>query len=186
VTGDVSEDEGGNVGVNIRVEIHMACRPSSIVNSMKLTVRLLGALLSLPCVAQTAHQGTIYFFRRHYRGTHKALSVCRWRARRTDAERKLFSINVDPGVHRLSQDLNFQSNRSVNSEEEVTDVDVPAGGIICIEVTFADARGLLKHARFTPTPPSIARDRLQEVHPLDARWIFDRRVRLEPPEFQPN
>jgi len=35
-------------------------------NSMKLTGALLGALLSLPCVAQTAHQGTIYFFRRHY------------------------------------------------------------------------------------------------------------------------
>jgi len=120
------------------------------------------------------------------RGTHKALSVCRWRARRTDAERKLFFHQRDPGVHRLSQDLNFQSNRSVNSEEEVTDVDVPAGGIICIEVTFADARGLLKHARFTPTHRALQETAYRKVHPLDARWIFDRRVRLEPPEFQPN
>jgi hypothetical protein len=153
---------------------------------MKLTGALLGALLSLPCVAQTAHQGTIYFFRRHYAAlTKPSVYVDGVRVARMQSA-SFFSINVDPGVHRLSQDLNFQSNRSVNSEEEVTDVDVPAGGIICIEVTFADARGLLKHARFTPTPPSIARDRLQEVHPLDARWIFDRRVRLEPPEFQPN
>jgi len=53
-------------------------------------------------------------------------------------------------------------------------------------MTFADARGFLKHARFTPTPPTIAKDRLQELHPLDAKWIFDKRVSVAPPEFQPN
>ena len=153
---------------------------------MKILGASLAPLLSLPCIAQQGQQGTIFFFRRHYAAlTKPSVYIDGARVARMQSG-SFFSVNIDAGVHRLSQDLDFHGNPSVNSEEEVTDVYVPAGGINCIEMIFADARGFSKHARFTPTPPSIVRDRLQELHPLGNKWIFDKRVRLAPPQFQPN
>jgi len=175
--------ERRNTGVNTRVKEYGLTPNRDPGNPMNTIVVLLATLLSVPCIAQTGSRGTIFVFRRHYAAlTKPSVYIDGVRVARMQSA-SFFSIKVGAGIHRLGHNLDFHSNRSVNSEEEATDIDVPTNGIVCIEMTFADARGFLKHARFTPVPPSIAKDHLQELHPLDAKWIFDKRVSIDAPNL---
>ena len=139
-------------------------------------------LLSSGLAQVTPPKGTIYLFRRSYAPGNKPSVILDGTRIARMQSGSYFSILVDAGVHRLESTPHSQMNASLNFEEEMTDIDVPAGKTVYVELTFAEARWL-KHARFTPTPATIARDRFPALKPLDRKWAFDDRVEMTKPDF---
>lgn len=141
-------------------------------------------MLSFGSAQTPAPKGTIYVFRRSYAPGNKPSVILDGTRIARMQSGSYFSIPVDSGTHRLQS--------SLNPDGEMTDIDVPPGQTVYIEMTFADvphqggtfSRGQwLKTPLFTATPGSVARDRFPKLKPLDQKWAFDQRVEMAKPDF---